>query len=108
MEKRRWYRWLAVPWIVGLGLMAYVIAMTFHDAQVMLQYPDAYCQTAGTGYRFATLHLDDFCFRSADADALNRLHRLSIVGLALIFVPALILAWAAHRARKREETGYRG
>ena len=108
MQKRRLYRWLALPWIIGLALMAYIIAMTFHYGQVMLQYPEAYCETPGTGFRIATLHLDDFCFRNADADVLNRLHDLSFVGLALIVVPALILAWAKQRERKREDALYRG
>jgi len=102
MEKRSLYRWLAVPWITGLGIMAYVIATTFHDAQVMLQYPDAYCQTPVPGYRFAMLHLDTFCFQSADADVLNGLQRLSFVGLGLIVVPAVVLVWAKWHERKRE------
>jgi len=103
MEKRRWYPWLAVPWIIGLAMMAYVIAMTFQDAQVMLQYPDAYCLTPVPGYRFATLHLDTFCFRSADADVLDGLRRLSFVGLGAIVVPAVVLVCAKWRERRGSE-----
>lgn len=103
MEKRNPYRWLAVPWIIGLATMAYIGVTTFHDAQVMLQYPDLYCQTPGTGFRFATLHLDQYCFRGVDADVLNRLNRLSFVGLGLIMVPAVVLVWAKWRGRRRDE-----
>ena len=103
MTKRPLYRWLALPWIIGLAIMAYVIATTFQDAQVMLQYPDLYCQTPVPGYRFATLHLDTFCFRSADADVLDGLRRLSFVGLGLIVVPAVVLVWVKWREREREE-----
>ena len=108
MQHRTILRLLAALWLIGIAIHIYGGVMLSRYSNDLPRFPQAYCDTPNAAYRYEKMDRKDTCFKSADADKLDRNTKVTFVGLALWSPSAMLMVLMKYRKRKRDAELYRG